>query len=118
MPTLDWLNREDAFRIAARVPTRVLLPHAAALSSVGDAAAARDKLLVQGDNHEALEALLPFYRGRVKCIFIDPSYITKSAFEHYATCPRRSRRVKSASSGRSALRGSACLRWCLSSSAG
>lgn len=27
MPTLDWLNREDAFRIAARVPTRVLRPH-------------------------------------------------------------------------------------------
>ena len=47
MPTLDWLNREDAFRIAARVPTRVLRPHAAALSSVGDAAAAADKLLVQ-----------------------------------------------------------------------
>ncbi len=83
MPTLDWLNREDAFRIAARVPTRVLRPHAAALSSVGDAAAARDNLLVQGDNLEALAALLPFYRGRVKCIFIDPPYNTKSAFEHY-----------------------------------
>jgi hypothetical protein len=22
MPALDWLNREDAFRIAARMPTR------------------------------------------------------------------------------------------------
>jgi adenine-specific DNA-methyltransferase len=27
--------------------------------------------------------LLPFYRGQVKCIFIDPPYNTKSAFEHY-----------------------------------
>lgn len=26
---------------------------------------------------------MPFYRGRVKCIFIDPPYNTKSAFEHY-----------------------------------
>jgi adenine-specific DNA-methyltransferase len=26
---------------------------------------------------------LPFYRGQVKCIFIDPPYNTKSAFEHY-----------------------------------
>jgi adenine-specific DNA-methyltransferase len=42
-----------------------------------------DNLLVQGDNLEALKALLPFYRGRVKCIFIDPPYNTRSAFEHY-----------------------------------
>ena len=80
MPTLDWLNREDAFRTAQRVPTRVLRPHAAA-QQVGDAASGN--LLIQGDNLEALKALLPFYRGRVKCIFIDPPYNTKSAFEHY-----------------------------------
>lgn len=42
-----------------------------------------DNLLIQGDNLEALKALLPFYRGQVKCIFIDPPYNTKSAFEHY-----------------------------------
>jgi Adenine specific DNA methylase Mod len=30
-----------------------------------------------------VKALLPFYAGRVKCIFIDPPYNTKSAFEHY-----------------------------------
>ena len=83
MPTLDWLNREDAFRVAARVRTRVLRPHEAAPKIVGDAAVARDNLLVQGDNLEALAALLPFYRGRVKCIFIDPPHNTKSAFEHY-----------------------------------
>lgn len=29
MPTLDWLNRDAAFRIAERVPTRVLLAHTA-----------------------------------------------------------------------------------------
>ena len=29
MPTLDWLNREAAFRTASAVPTRVLRPHAA-----------------------------------------------------------------------------------------
>ena len=82
MPTLDWLNREAAFRTAAQVPTRVLRPHAAA-TCVGNAAAAAHNLLVQGDNLEALKALLPFYRGQVKCIFIDPPYNTKSAFEHY-----------------------------------
>ena len=40
-------------------------------------------MLVQGDNLEALKALLPFYAGRVKCIYIDPPYNTRSAFEHY-----------------------------------
>lgn len=40
-------------------------------------------MLIQGDNLEALKALLPFYAGRVKCIYIDPPYNTKSAFEHY-----------------------------------
>jgi adenine-specific DNA-methyltransferase len=76
MPTLDWLNRADAFTTAARVPYRLLEP----VSSHGTGA---DNLLIQGDNLEALKALLPFYRGKVKCIFIDPPYNTKSAFEHY-----------------------------------
>jgi adenine-specific DNA-methyltransferase len=39
--------------------------------------------IVQGDNLEALKALLPFYAGQVKCIYIDPPYNTGSAFEHY-----------------------------------
>ena len=76
MPTLDWLNRQSAFTTSARVPYRLL----EAVSSHGTGA---DNLLIQGDNLEALKALLPFYRGQVKCIFIDPPYNTKSAFEHY-----------------------------------
>jgi adenine-specific DNA-methyltransferase len=85
MPTLDWLNREAAFRSAQAVPTRVLRPHAGcpAGHTFGDVSIAPGNLLVQGDNLEALKALLPFYRGQVKCIFIDPPYNTKSAFEHY-----------------------------------
>jgi len=42
-----------------------------------------DNMIIQGDNLLALKALLPFYAGRVKCIFIDPPYNTQSAFEHY-----------------------------------
>ena len=33
-------------------------------------------LLVQGDNLLALKALLPYYAGEVKCIYIDPPYNT------------------------------------------
>ena len=77
MPTLDWLNRDAAFCTAAQVPHRLLQ----AVSAHGDGSA--HNLLVQGDNLEALKALLPLYRAQVKCIFIDPPYNTKSAFEHY-----------------------------------
>ena len=79
MPTLDWLNRTHAFTTAAQVPYRLLEP----VSSHGSGAGVHDNLLIQGDNLEALKALLPFYRGQVKCIFIDPPYNTQSAFEHY-----------------------------------
>lgn len=77
MPTLDWLNRAEALKIADAVPYR-LLEH---VSSHGDIS--QGNLLIQGDNLDALKALLPMYRGRVKCIFIDPPYNTRSAFEHY-----------------------------------
>jgi adenine-specific DNA-methyltransferase len=77
MPTLDWLNRDAAFRTADQVPYRLLEP--VSQHGSGDAA----NLLVQGDNLQALKALLPLFRAQVKCIFIDPPYNTKSAFEHY-----------------------------------
>ena len=103
MPTLDWLNRADAFTTAASVPYRLLeqvsVHTATPLDSSegrqrsslplplgegwGEGRGLHDNLLIQGDNLEALKALLPFYRGQVKCIFIDPPYNTKSAFEHY-----------------------------------
>lgn len=77
MPTLKWLG-DAAARVAARkVPYCIFEP----IETVGDPTA--DNLLIQGDNLEALKALLPFYAGRVKCIFIDPPYNTKSAFDHY-----------------------------------
>ena len=77
MPELKWLGDVDAKRSARRVPYRLL----ETVETVGDIASGN--LLIQGDNLEALKALLPFYAGRVKCIFIDPPYNTKSAFEHY-----------------------------------
>lgn len=84
MPTLTWTGKEDALRAASLVPFRLLEPHTAAKGGiVGDPKAAQDNLLIQGDNLEALKALLPYYAGRVKCIYIDPPYNTGSAFEHY-----------------------------------
>ena len=79
MPTLNWLTRDDDLHAASRVPYR-LLEEAPALSA-GETDAGN--MLIQGDNLEALKALLPFYAGQVKCIYIDPPYNTRSAFEHY-----------------------------------
>ena len=79
MPILHWLTREQDTRAASRTPFRVL--EEAGELSVGGADSGN--MLIQGDNLEALKALLPFYSGRVKCIYIDPPYNTRSAFEHY-----------------------------------
>ena len=79
MPTLHWLTRDTDTHAATRVPYR-LLGEASDLSA-GDPDAGN--MLIQGDNLEALKALLPFYAGQVKCIYIDPPYNTRSAFEHY-----------------------------------
>lgn len=79
MPILDWLNKNEAVRTVAKVPYRLLEP--VADLSYGDQAS--ENMLIQGDNLEALKALIPLYAGRVKCTYIDPPYNTKSAFEHY-----------------------------------
>lgn len=79
MPILNWLTRDRDISAAKTAPHR-LLEEASDLSG-GDPAASN--MLIQGDNLEALKALLPFYAGQVNCIYIDPPYNTRSAFEHY-----------------------------------
>ena len=79
MPTLDWMTRGDDVRAADRVPYRLL--EAQPELDGGDADAAN--MLIHGDNLDALKALLPYYAGRVKCVYIDPPYNTRSAFQHY-----------------------------------
>jgi adenine-specific DNA-methyltransferase len=79
MPLLDWLNKSDAVRTVQKVPYRLL--EAVPELSVGNPNT--ENMLIQGDNLQALKALLPLYAGKVKCIYIDPPYNTRSAFSHY-----------------------------------
>jgi len=79
MPTLTWLDRDKHLRLAAEAPFRLL--EVDPELSAGDPDTGN--MLIQGDNLEALKALLPYYAGKVKCIYIDPPYNTRSAFEHY-----------------------------------
>jgi len=80
MPILAWSNCEQTRNAKTDVPFRLLKEIKS--FSYGDKDSGN--LLIQGDNLHALKALLPYYRGKIKCIVIDPPYNTKSAFEHYA----------------------------------
>ena len=103
MPMLNWMGREKATNAVKDVVMKILredkaLSYAGGSRSCatetghdltasprgsGALAASFNNVLVHGDNLEALKALLPFYAGQVKCIYIDPPYNTGSAFEHY-----------------------------------
>ncbi len=39
-----------------------------------------ENLVIEGDNLHALKLLLPSYKGKVKCIYIDPPYNTQNDF--------------------------------------
>lgn len=72
MPTLDWIGKRAVVNHHRQVPYHLLRCDKAL--SAGDPDAGN--LLVQGDNLLALKALLPYYAGKVKCIYIDPPYNT------------------------------------------
>jgi hypothetical protein len=72
MPTLNWIGKEAVVNHHQQVPFHLLkdVPELAC-GNPGEG-----NLVVQGDNLIALEALLPYYTGQVKCIYIDPPYNT------------------------------------------
>jgi len=72
MPTLNWIGKKAVENHHRQVPFHLLkdVPEL----SVGDPGSGN--LLVEGDNLLALKALLPYYAGQVKCIYIDPPYNT------------------------------------------
>jgi adenine-specific DNA-methyltransferase len=72
MPTLNWIGKEAVVNHHHKVPFHLLkdVPDLAC-GDPGDG-----NLIVQGDNLVALKALLPYYAGQVKCIYIDPPYNT------------------------------------------
>jgi adenine-specific DNA-methyltransferase len=71
MPVLNWIGKEAVVNHHNQVPYHLLRCNPEL--SVGEDSG---NLLVQGDNLLALKALLPYYAGQVKCIYIDPPYNT------------------------------------------
>ena len=78
MPILEWLNKGEATKVTKKLPYKMLKANAEL--SYGEQ---NENMIIKGDNLEALQALLPYYKGQVKCIYIDPPYNTGGAFEHY-----------------------------------
>jgi adenine specific DNA methylase Mod len=72
MPTLNWIGKNAVINHHHEVPFHLLKEEPSL--SVGDPESGN--LLVEGDNLLALKALLPYYAGQVKCIYIDPPYNT------------------------------------------
>lgn len=72
MPTLDWIGKKAVVNHHRHVPFHLLKKREDL--SCGDPDSGN--LLVQADNLLALKALLPYYAGQVKCIYIDPPYNT------------------------------------------
>ncbi len=60
MPVLTWLTREHDLKLAQNAPYRLL--EEAPEFSAGEVAT--ENMLIQGDNLDALKALLPYYAGR------------------------------------------------------
>lgn len=71
MPVLNWIGKDKVVNHDKELPFRVLKPIKE--FSVGENS---ENLLIEGDNLEALKALMPFYYGKIKCIYIDPPYNT------------------------------------------
>jgi len=72
MPTLNWIGKEAVANHHLQVPFHLLKD----VQELACGAPGNGNLIVQGDNLVALKALLPYYAGQVKCIYIDPPYNT------------------------------------------
>lgn len=80
MLELKWDGKDEALRVKEEIKTRLL--EFDKNFSFGEKNSGN--MIVQGDNLQVLKSLLPFYRGQVKCIYIDPPYNTGAAFENYS----------------------------------
>src|SRR3989338_5510293 len=70
MTKINWIGKEKIVNHDKEVPFRLLKKNKALSLGISE------NLIVEGDNLEALKALMPYYVGKVKCIYIDPPYNT------------------------------------------
>ena len=73
MPTLEFNGKHHIYTHHLTVPYRPLETDE---SRSCNPTSEDDNLIIHGDNLHALKALLPRYKNRIKCIYIDPPYNT------------------------------------------
>ena len=66
MPTLNWVGKEQIINHHSKVDECV--------ENIGEENS--KNLIAKGDNLLALKSLLPYYKGKVKTIYIDSPYNT------------------------------------------
>jgi adenine-specific DNA-methyltransferase len=76
MPTLNWIGKDKVIKHHHDVPFRVLEKQYDFNPTPDPSPHREGSMIVHGDNLEALKALLPYYEGKIKCIYIDPPYNT------------------------------------------
>lgn len=77
MPTLEFKGKQFVYSHHLSVPFRELkIDETKSLPQKDKLASLDDNLIINGDNLEALKALLPTHAGKIDCIFIDPPYNT------------------------------------------
>lgn len=72
MPSLHWRGKDAVLNHHLDVPYHLLKCE----PEISVGCPGSGNLIVEGDNLLALKALLPYYKGQVKCIYIDPPYNT------------------------------------------
>jgi len=79
---LTWIGKDERPRLEPRIllENPDLSYHAKERITADDIF---DNRLISGDNLLALKALEQEFTGRIKCIYIDPPFNTKQAFDHY-----------------------------------
>jgi adenine-specific DNA-methyltransferase len=74
MPSLNFKGKALVQNFHLLVPYHELKPVKS--KSLTSKVSLHDNLVVHGDNLKALKSLLPYYHGKVKCVYIDPPYNT------------------------------------------
>ena len=74
MPSLNFKGKVLVQNFHLLVPHHELKPVKS--KSLTQRLSLHDNLVVHGDNLKALKSMLPYYHGKVKCIYVDPPYNT------------------------------------------
>ncbi len=78
MPILNWIGKDKVINHHLSVDFKILNKKYTFNTNKNDLHTEQnsENKIINGDNLEALKALLPQYEGKIKCIYIDPPYNT------------------------------------------